>query len=176
MCREALGVSNVVSAMLGLSILLLLGVLDWDDCLSEKSAWDTLTWFGVLVGMANQLTKLGIIPWMSDSVGRSLKSLSLSWPAAFVILQTTYFFIHYLFASQTAHVGALYSAFLGMHLASKVPGLLAALALAFNTNLFGALAHYSSGQAAVYYGGTLSFLHTIHLNCINNSFFLIIFF
>ncbi|KAK3005569.1 hypothetical protein RJ639_016031 [Escallonia herrerae] len=110
---ETLGVASVVAAMLGLSILLLLGVLDWDDCLSEKSAWDTLAWFGVLVGMAAQLTALGI----------------------------------------TAHVGALYSAFLSMHLASKVPGLLAALALGYNTNLFGALTHYSSGQAAVYYGG-----------------------
>lgn len=167
MYREAIGVSSVVSAMLGLSTLLLLGILDWDDCLSEKSAWDTLIWFGVLVGLASQLTKLGIIPWMSDVVAKSLKSHSLSWPAAFFILQITYFFIHYLFASQTAHVGALYSAFLGMHLASKVPPLLAALALAFNTNLFGSLTHYSSGQAAVYYGGTLSFLHTIHLYRIN---------
>jgi hypothetical protein len=40
-----------------------------------------------------------------------------------------------------------------MHLAAGVPGVLAALASAYNTNLFGALTHYSSGQAAVYYGG-----------------------
>uniref|UniRef100_A0A5B6ZVW2 Dicarboxylate transporter 2.1 n=1 Tax=Davidia involucrata TaxID=16924 RepID=A0A5B6ZVW2_DAVIN len=149
---EALGMASVVAAMLGLSILLLLGVLDWDDCLSEKSAWDTLAWFAVLVGMAGQLTNLGIVPWMSLCVAKSLESFSLSWPVAFGVLQASYFFIHYLFASQTGHVGALYSAFLAMHLASGVPGVLAALALAYNTNLFGALTHYSSGQAAVYYG------------------------
>ncbi|KAL7003003.1 cytochrome P450-dit2 [Sarracenia purpurea var. burkii] len=149
---DALGIASVVAAMLGLSILLLLGVLDWDDCLSEKSAWDTLAWFAVLVGMAGQLTNLGIVTWMSDSVAKSLMSFSLSWPAAFCLLQAAYFLIHYLFASQTGHVGALYSAFLAMQLASGVPGVLAALALAYNTNLFGALTHYSSGQAAVYYG------------------------
>ncbi|KAK6916150.1 Solute carrier family 13 [Dillenia turbinata] len=149
---EAIGVASVVAAMLGLSILLLSGVLDWDDCLSEKSAWDTLAWFAILVGMAGQLTNLGIVSWMSDCVAKSLQSFSLSWPAAFGILQAAYFFIHYLFASQTAHVGALYSAFLAMNVASGVPGVLAALALAYNTNLFGALTHYSSGQAAVYYG------------------------
>ncbi|KAH7865355.1 hypothetical protein Vadar_005561 [Vaccinium darrowii] len=149
---DALGIASVVAAMLGLSILLLLGVLDWDDCLSEKSAWDTLAWFSVLVGMAGQLTNLGIVSWMSDCVGKSLQSLSLSWPAAFVVLQASYFLSHYMFASQTGHVGALYSAFLAMHLASGVPGVLAALALAYNTNLFGALTHYSSGQSAVYYG------------------------
>ncbi|KAK8970920.1 hypothetical protein KSP40_PGU011825 [Platanthera guangdongensis] len=149
---EALGVASVVAAMLGLSILLLLGVLDWDDCLCEKSAWDTLAWFAVLVGMAGQLTNLGVVSWMSSCVAKSLQSFSLSWPLAFGVLQGSYFLIHYLFASQTGHVGALYSAFLAMHLAAGVPGVLAALALAYNTNLFGALTHYSSGQAAVYYG------------------------
>ncbi|XP_074284800.1 dicarboxylate transporter 2, chloroplastic-like isoform X1 [Silene latifolia] len=149
---EKIGVSSVVAAMLGLSVLLLLGVLDWNDCLNEKSAWDTLAWFAVLVGMAGQLTNLGIVSWMSSCVADGLKSMHLSWPAAFGILQAAYFFVHYLFASQTGHVGALYSAFLAMNLASGVPGVLAALSLAYNTNLFGALTHYSSGQAAVYYG------------------------
>eukprot|EP01018_Ginkgo_biloba_P028691 Gb_34265 [translate_table: standard] len=149
---EKLGVASVVAAMLGLSVLLLLGVLNWDDCLSEKSAWDTLAWFAVLVGMAGQLTNLGIVEWMSNCVAKVLASFSLSWPAAFGILQASYFLVHYLFASQTGHVGALYSAFLAMQLAAGVPGVLAALVLAFNTNLFGALTHYSSGQAAVYYG------------------------
>lgn len=152
-CRDAIGVPSVVAAMLGLSILLLLGVLKWDDCLSEKSAWDTLAWFAVLVGMAGQLTNLGLVSWMSSCVAKFLASFSLSWPAAFGMLQASYFFLHYVFASQTGHVGALYSAFLAMHLASGVPGVLSALALAFNTNLFGALTHYSSGQAAVYFGG-----------------------
>nr|VDD28560.1 unnamed protein product [Brassica oleracea] len=151
-CGESLGIPSVVAAMIGLSILLLLGVLNWNDCLSEKSAWDTLAWFAVLVGMAGQLTNLGVVTWMSDCVAKVLQSLSLSWPAAFGLLQAAYFFIHYLFASQTGHVGALFSAFLAMNIAAGVPGVLAALALAYNTNLFGALTHYSSGQAAVYYG------------------------
>ncbi|RXH87887.1 hypothetical protein DVH24_037532 [Malus domestica] len=89
---------------------------------------------------------------MSSCVATTLQSYSLSWPVAFGVLQAAYFFIHYLFASQTGHVGALYSAFLAMNLAAGVPGVLAALALAYNTSLFGALTHYSSGQAAVYYG------------------------
>jgi len=33
-----------------------------------------------------------------------------------------------------------------------VPGVLAALSLAYVSNLFGSIAHYSSGQGAVYYG------------------------
>ncbi|EES04490.1 dicarboxylate transporter 2, chloroplastic [Sorghum bicolor] len=149
---DAIGVSSVVAAMLGLSILLLLGVLDWADILNEKSAWDTLAWFSVLVGMAAQLTSLGIVSWMSSCIANLLQSFSLSWPAAFCVLQASYLVIHYLFASQTGHVGALYSAFLAMHVAAGVPSVLSALALAFNTDLFGGITHYSSGQAAVYFG------------------------
>ena len=33
-----------------------------------------------------------------------------------------------------------------------VPGLLAALSLAYCSNLFGSVTHYGSGQGAVYYG------------------------
>ncbi|RDY08666.1 Dicarboxylate transporter 2.1, chloroplastic, partial [Mucuna pruriens] len=149
---DTIGIASAVAAMIGLSILLLLGVLDWNDCLNEKSAWDTLAWFAILVGMASQLTNLGIVNWMSDCVAHNLQSFSLSWPVSLAVLQAAYFFIHYLFASQTGQVGALYSAFLAMHRAAGVPGVLAALALGYNTNLFGAITHYSSGQAAVYYG------------------------
>lgn len=166
--RAYIGISSVVAAMIGLSVLLLLGVLSWDDCLSEKSAWDTFVWFAVLVGMASQLTSLGVVAWMSDCVQRFLHSFRLSSVSAFCVLQASYFLIHYLFASQTAHVAALYSAFLGMHLAAGVPGVLAALALAYNTNLNGALTHYSSGQAAVYYGGNF-FAFGVHIICFQIS-------
>jgi hypothetical protein len=132
-------------------------VLNWEDCLNEKSAWDTLAWFAILVGLAGQLTNLGIVSWISNCVAKVLRSFSLSWPAAFGVLQASYFFIHYIFASQTAQVGALYSAFLAMHLAAGVPALMSALALAYNANLFGSLTHYSSGQSAVYFGGNCAF-------------------
>jgi len=89
-------------------------------------------------------------------------SLCFSWPGIYTVhmslicvpcslllpLQSMYFLSHYLFASQTGHVGALYSAFLAMQLAAGLPGLVATLALCINTNLFGSITHYSSGQAA----------------------------
>ncbi|KAI3784433.1 hypothetical protein L1987_43532 [Smallanthus sonchifolius] len=149
---DRLDISSVVVAMLGLSVLLILGVLSWDDCLSEKSAWDILAWFAMLMGMATQLTVLGVIPWLSKCVASFLKSLSVGWHLELFILQSIYFFIHYLFAGQITHIGALYSAFLSMHLRAKVPATLSALLLAYSSNLFGAITHYSSGQAAIYYG------------------------
>lgn len=58
---DVVSVSSVVTAMLGLSWLLLSGVLQWRDCLTYSPAWDTLFWFAVLVGMSSQLNNAGVI-------------------------------------------------------------------------------------------------------------------
>lgn len=44
-CGDALGISAVVTAMMGLCVLLLSGVLQWKECLQYPAAWDTLFWF-----------------------------------------------------------------------------------------------------------------------------------
>ncbi|KAH6767180.1 GTP binding Elongation factor Tu family protein [Perilla frutescens var. hirtella] len=62
--KDICGIEGVIVAMLILSILLSLGVLDWDDCLSEKLAGNNLAWFIVMVGTAYQVTNLGIMNWM----------------------------------------------------------------------------------------------------------------
>jgi DASS family divalent anion:Na+ symporter len=67
-----------VVALLGLFTLLITGTLNWDDVLSEKSAWDTLIWFGALVMLANQLNKMGVIVWFSSGLQRGLDSAGLS--------------------------------------------------------------------------------------------------
>ena len=58
---DVVGISSVVTAMLGLSWLLLTGVLQWKDCLTYTPAWDTLFWFAVLVGMSGQLNNAGVV-------------------------------------------------------------------------------------------------------------------
>ena len=42
---DAIGMSSVTAAMLGMSLQLVSGVISWADCLHEKGAWDTLLWF-----------------------------------------------------------------------------------------------------------------------------------
>jgi divalent anion:Na+ symporter, DASS family len=132
MFGEMIGVSAVVAAMLGLSVLLLTGVLEWKDCLSATAAWDTLAWFAILIGMSNAMNDAGIITYFANQIGSVLSSMNLGWPGLFALLHVAFFYIHYLFASQTAHVGALYAAFLALMLSAGVPPMLAVLSLAFN--------------------------------------------
>ena len=42
--------------------------MTWKECLSNNAAWDTLTWFAALIGMASYLNKYGFIKWFSGKV------------------------------------------------------------------------------------------------------------
>lgn len=132
MVGDKIGISAVVAAMMGLTALLCSGVLEWRDCLTYTPAWDTLTWFAVLIGMSNAMNELGVISHFAGQIGSALTSFNLAWPALFTLLHIAFFYIHYLFASQTAHVGALFAAFLALMLGAGVPPMLAVLSLAFN--------------------------------------------
>ena len=71
--------------------------------------------------MSGQLNAQGVVAFFSDSVGTRLTAMNMGWPAVFGLLNVVYFGLHYMFASQTAHVGALYAAFLAMMVASGAP-------------------------------------------------------
>ena len=139
-----------LAAFLTLGLLLVVGVLSWTDVLHETGAWNTLTWFSVLVMMAGSLTTLGFIPSLSSSIGRRLHGMS--WFLVLAILIVFFFYSHYLFASSTAHVTAMYSALLAVAISAHVPPMLAALLLGFFGNLNASTTHYASGPAPVLFG------------------------
>lgn len=147
---STLKVSATVTALTGLGVLLVSSVLSWKDILEEKGAWDTLIWFAALVMMASFLNRLGLIPWFSEWMGGLVGGYG--WVTAFGVLSLVYFYSHYFFASNTAHVSSMYAAFLAVAIAVGAPPVLAALVLAFFSNLFSSMTHYGTGPAPVYFG------------------------
>ncbi|MFT4553364.1 MAG: DASS family divalent anion:Na+ symporter [Chlamydiales bacterium] len=146
----SISINAAVTALIGLALLLLTNVLNWDDILNEKGAWDTLIWFAVLLMMASNLNKLGLTDWFSQWIVQAIQGYS--WITAFGILSIVYFYSHYFFASNLAHVGAMYSSFLVVAIALGTPPTLAALVLAFFSSLFGGITHYACGPAAILFG------------------------
>jgi len=147
---SGIGVDATTAALTGLAVLLLTGVLSWQDILAEKGAWDTIVWFAALVMMATQLNQLGFIAWFGETMGAQVAGME--WHMAFLVLALVYFYSHYLFASQTAHISAMYAPFLAVAVAVGTPPALAALVLAFFSNLFSSLTHYANGPAPVIFG------------------------
>ncbi|MCU5745337.1 anion permease [Staphylococcus sp. SQ8-PEA] len=144
---SVINMDATLTAFIALSLLLITGVLSWNDILKETGAWNTLVWFSILVMMASQLNEVGFIPWLSKTIAGSLGGLS--WPIVLVLLILFYFYSHYLFASSTAHVSAMYSALLGVAIATGAPPLFSALMIGFFGNLMASTTHYSSGPAPI---------------------------
>jgi DASS family divalent anion:Na+ symporter len=142
-------IDATVVALVGVSVMLLTGVIRWDDVLAEKGAWDALIWFGGLVMMASQLNALGFMKWFATTVGNSLAGWA--WFSALIVLMLVYFYSHYGFASTTAHVTAMFPAFLAVAVAVKVPPYLAALTLGFFSALNAGITHYGTGPAPIYF-------------------------
>jgi len=144
------GIGNAFVALTGVCAQLLTGLLDWDELLSETKAWDVLLWFAPLIMMADELNSGGVVKVLSESLFVHLAGLS--GIVALATLALIYFYIHYVFASMTAHTTALYPAFFAAALTTGAPPLLAALPLAYFSNLNAGLTHYGTGSAPVFFG------------------------
>jgi DASS family divalent anion:Na+ symporter len=144
------GIPNTFVALSGVCAILLLHVLKWSDLLAEHRAWDTLMWFAPLVMMADELNQTGVIKIYSAKLFGLMGGWP--WPAVLAGVVIAYLYVHYSFASMTAHVTALYPGFLAAALAGGVPPMLAALPLAYFSNLNAAMTHYGTASAPVFFG------------------------
>ena len=147
---ESWNIEPTTTAILGLSLLLFSGVLEWKDVLNEKGAWETMIWFAPLLMMATFLTKFGMMDWFSHKMQGYVAGMH--WSVAYAILCLVYYYSHYCFASITARITALYSAFLLTMIALGTPPMLAAMSLAVISSLAGTLTHFGTGSAPVFFG------------------------
>lgn len=147
---STINLKATVAALIGLSILLVTGIMKWKDVVEEQGAWDTFIWFATLVTLSSFLNKFGLTTWFSQWVVANVQGFE--WIFGFLIVSLIYFYTHYFFASNVAHIGAMYAPLLIVAIALGTPPELAALILAFFSSLFGGLTHYGSGPAPILFG------------------------
>jgi len=141
-----------IAAIAVVLLMMLAGVVSWDDIVRHKQAWNMLIWFATLVTLARGLAETKFVDWVGRSIAPTISSVSVT--AAIVLLVGAFFFLHYLFASTSAHTSALLPVFLAV--ASQIPGLsptAGALLLAYPLGLIGILTPYGIGPSPIYYGG-----------------------
>jgi DASS family divalent anion:Na+ symporter len=145
------GLNATGVALAGVSTLILMDVIRWQDVLAERGAWDALVWFGGLVSLASGLAKLGVIDLMAASLKAALAGVD-SWLLGFVLLVVAYVYSHYFIASMTAHATALYVplGLVGVSLGVPVP--LVVYVLGFMNSLNAAMTTYGTGPSPIYYG------------------------
>ncbi len=139
-----------VVALLGISALLLAGVLTWSDVMTERDAWDVFIWYGGMVRMAEALGETGITKKFAE-VSASFTT-GWKWGAALAVLALIYFYAHYGFASITAHASAMFVPFLVVVIAAGAPPYLAVLVLTYFSNLSAGLTHYGTTPGPIFFG------------------------
>lgn len=147
---SSFGIDPTVSAFLGLAILLATNVLNWDDILKEQNAWHTFIWLTTLLMMSSFLSEFGMIGWFGDHMQGWISHLN--WVVAIGVISLIYFYTHYAFASITAHISSMYSAFAIVAIATGAPPMMVLLLLAFFSTLCAGITHYGTGTAPVYFG------------------------
>ena len=143
-------IDATVVAVVCVGLMLAGKALEGQDVREEKGAWDTLVWMGGLISLATALTKYGVIAWFAKLVAGSL--VGIPWTIALILLLLAYMYSHYAFASLSAHVTAMYAAFLAVAVGAGAPPFLAAMALGIISALFGGITHYATGPAPIYFG------------------------
>lgn len=146
------GVDATTTAICIVSIMVLSGVITWDDLLSDKAAFNVFIWFSTLVAMADGLKKVGILDYIGKNSQVMLSDLSAT--SLIISLIILFFLLHYFFASVTAHVTALVPLF--MVIAST---LLPAeqiipftIIFAGTLGVMGIITPYGTGPSPIWYG------------------------
>jgi L-tartrate/succinate antiporter len=139
-------------ALVVIVLMVMTGVVKWDDILGNKPAWNVLIWVATLITLADGLNKVGFITWFAHGAA----ALLTGWPPMVVMLALViiFFFVHYMFASVTAHTSAVLPVILAA--GAAVPGMpirVFALLLVYSLGMMGVITPYASGPAPVYFGG-----------------------
>ncbi|HSD66123.1 MAG TPA: DASS family sodium-coupled anion symporter [Vicinamibacteria bacterium] len=137
--------------LLANALMLVTGVVAWDDILGNEGAWNVLVWFATLVALADGLSRVGFVTWLARGFAATL--VGIPPLAVMTTLVVFFFFVHYMFASLTAHAAAVLPVVLATGMA--VPGLPVktfALLLLYSLGLMGVVSPYATGPAPVYYG------------------------
>ncbi|MCH9621965.1 MAG: putative malate transporter YflS [Chlamydiia bacterium] len=147
---SVIGVNSTIVALIGVLVLVAVNILSWSELMQEKGAWDTLIWFASLITLATFLKEFGVTGMLSDFLGGYVHSSH--WQISFIMISTIYFYLHYLFASNIAHITSMFVPFLVLSIAAGTPPVLATIVLGSFSCMFGGLTTYGCGPAPIYFG------------------------
>jgi L-tartrate/succinate antiporter len=140
-----------MTAMVVCALMMLTGVITWNDIAGSKMAWTNLTWLATLVTMADGLARVGFLKWFAAVSAKALSGVSVTVMIVGVI--AIFFLVHYFFASLSAHTTALMPVFLAMMM--TLPGLPmkpVVMVIGYTLGLMGVISPYATGPAPMYYG------------------------
>jgi L-tartrate/succinate antiporter len=138
-------------ALMVLGGMLLTRVVTWNDVIGHKQAWNVLAWFATLVTLADGLRLVKFLDWFAVHAASLVKGMPVLFVLFFFV--AVFFFIHYMFASTTAHTTALLPVFLATAITvPDMPVRILSIMLCYTIGIMGILTPYATGPSPIYYG------------------------
>ena len=144
------GIDITVTALLGGTVLLLTGVLTWEDVKGERAAWDIFVWYGGFLRMGQALNDFGVTKAFAEGVASYFQGYG--WMVLLGAALLIYFYAHYAFASITAHILSMFPPFVAVLIASGAPMGLVIFSFACLANLSAGLTHYGTTPTPMFFG------------------------
>lgn len=124
------------------------GIIKWDDLLQTKAAWNTLIWFGGILGLSSALTKGKFFEWLAKYLEVHM-NFGLDPFMMLILISVISVAVRYFFASGTAYISAMLPVFLIVGINAGVdPTLLAFIMI--GTNAYGgSVTHYGAAPGPI---------------------------
>ncbi len=95
---KSLGVDESTVAIVVMATMLLLGIVTWEDVVKNKGGWNTLIWYGGIIGLSSLLSKVKFFEWLAEVFKNNLAFDGHGNVAFFVIIFLS-IIVRYFFAS-----------------------------------------------------------------------------
>lgn len=148
---DFLGVNSTTVALITMVLCIVLNIVSWDDVRKNKAGWDTLIWYGGIIGMSKILENAKFFEWLADTLNKHLDFGDHGMLALVVILILSVS-VRYLFASGGAYVAAMIPVFATVGKVAGAPVELLTLGLLFANSYGGSVTHYGGGPGPITFG------------------------
>ena len=136
-------------AGIAVSLMLITGVLTWNDIAGHKRAWTTFAWLGALIALCDGLNQVGFVKWFADGIAGHMHGFSPH--LAMLVLLALFFVAHYVFASVDAYTTALLPVILLT--GAAIPGIPVkefALLLCMELGIMGVITPFADAASPIY--------------------------
>ncbi|PZL84721.1 MULTISPECIES: DASS family sodium-coupled anion symporter [Pantoea] len=147
-----IGMGLYIVAFIWLALELVFGLLNWDDLMAEKGAWNMFTWFGAFYSLTVALNDGGFYTWIASQLQLYLNLNAISGSLVLVILVLLSLVVKYFFVSNSAYIVSIYPVVLTLAKATQVNMMALSLMLVFFGAYGALLCNYGNGASIYLYG------------------------
>ena len=144
--------SAVSVAIVFLSLCLIFGCMTWEQVRSNKGAWNTLIWYGAIIGLSSQLSGAGFFKWFADVLRQSYDFTQFDPVMLMLVLVIGGLVIRYAFASSSVFTTSMMPVMYTIGLVAGAPALPLAIVCAACNGYGAMLTNYGGACGPVLFG------------------------